>query len=457
MGAKETIVALSSANGRSAIAVIRLSGPATFSIVEACLVPQNTFGMQPARTVGLFVFVNPQNKQEIDHVSAIKYRGPLSFTGEDMVELFCHGGEIVVEKIVTALVDRGAVYGERGEFTRRAYCNGKFDLVKAEAILGLVNSRSEREHASSVGAYFGGYRKSLETWKNAIKGFLRDLEANIEFPDEDDVLRKEKQGDYGKIVDIIKEIEKDINNRQKTKVIEKGINVPIVGIPNAGKSSLFNLLLECDRSIVHWEAGTTRDSISEEVEIGSERIRLVDTAGLRKTKKHVERLGIKKTDEHIRNSALILWVSPADRLISSFEKTMVLSVAKDRTVCIISKEDQGAGAEKKAFCKEENIPVISSCLLDSKQRGKLVSFIKDQIDEKIGTLEMPRLIHNKRQEMVARRLLKNLKDALAVRKSGEEVFAHLLQKALEEISLFVGETTSDEILNSIFSEFCIGK
>jgi tRNA modification GTPase len=457
MGAKDTIVALSSGTGKSAIAVIRLSGPDSFSLMKTCLAPGSSFGKQPAKTVGLFTFVNPQTKQHIDHLTAIKYRRPHSFTGEDMVEVCCHGGEIVVEKILSALLECGAVYADRGEFTRRAYCNGKFDLVKAEAILGIIESRSEQEHASSVAAYFGGYRKSLQVWKNAIKDVLRDIEAAIEFPEEDDVLKKAKAAYQDIIAEIIKEIEEDVKKKEKAKIIEKGINVPIVGIPNAGKSSLFNLLLECDRSIVHWEAGTTRDSISEEVQIGTEKIRLIDTAGLRKTKKLVERIGIKKTEENIRNSAMVIWVTPADRPISADEKTMVLDRAKQRVVCVISKEDLGLAKGKKAFCKKEKIPFVSSCLLDIKQRGRLVSFIKDQIDEKIGTIEIPGVILNKRQETVARRLLKNLKDAHNVRKNGEEIFAGFLHKALEEIGLFVGETTSEEILNSIFSEFCIGK
>lgn len=457
MRAKDTIVALSSGKGRSAIAVIRLSGLDSFSLVESCFAPGSPFNRQPEKTVGLFTFVNPQTKRKIDHITAIKYRGPHSFTGEDMVELFCHGSEIVVEKILTVLVDSGAVYAERGEFTRRAYCNGKFDLISAEAILGIIESRSEQEYASSVDAYFGGCRKRIQTWKKTIKEVLRDIEATIEFPEEDDVVLNRKHKDRDRIGEIVKEIEKDIKNKEKAKIIEKGINIPIVGIPNAGKSSLFNLLLEYDRSIVHWQEGTTRDSVSEEIQIGTEKFRLIDTAGLRKTKKQVELMGIEKTEELIRNSAMVIWVTSADSQTTDHEKDMVSKGAKQRIICIISKEDLGLAAKKKAFCKKENIPFISLCLLDTKQREKLVSFIIDQIDKKIGTIEMPSVIRNQRQELAACRLLQNLKDAQKCRKSGEEVYARFLQKALEDIGQIIGETTSEEILNSIFSEFCIGK
>jgi tRNA modification GTPase len=457
MGDRDTIVALSSGKGRSALAVVRLSGNAAFSIVEACLVPRRSFCGQPPQALRLFTFVNPQTKKEIDQVTAVKYVKPCSYSGEDMVELFCHGSEIVVEKILSVLMDCGAIGAERGDFTRRAFLNGKIDLVKAEAVNQLIECESDRALESSVEAYFGGYRKSLLKWKLAIKAVLAGIEAKIEFPEEDDVLEKKKDKDWKKIEEITKEIKKDIINKEKSKIIENGITIPIVGIPNAGKSSLFNLLLECDRSIVHWEEGTTRDSISEEALFGTEKVRLLDTAGLRDTKNQVEMIGIGKTEETIRNSTLVVWVTAADRKITRHEEAMVAGDANKNVICIISKEDLGNAKGKKAFLKKERIPFVSACLLKKSQRNSLVSFIGDQILKKTSSIEMPSVIHNKRQETIIRHLLQNLKDAEKGLKNGEEVCARYLQKALEDIGQYAGETTSDEILNSIFSEFCIGK
>jgi tRNA modification GTPase len=457
MAARDTVVALSSGKGKGAIAVIRVSGPSSGAIFEKCLVSSKPFKGLPARTIGLFSFVNPQSQKTIDQVTAIKHLRPRSFTGEDMVELFCHGSEVVVEKIISVIMDCGAEYAQRGEFTKRAYLNGKFDLVKAEAINQLIESRSDRALESAVHAYFGGYRKSLFTWKQTIKDILRDLEAKIEFPDEDDVLEKGKDNDKEKIEEILKEIKKDINKKQKAEIIEKGINIPIVGISNAGKSSLFNLLLESDRSIVHWEEGTTRDCVSEEIQIGTEKIRLLDTAGLRKTKNRVEMMGIRKTRDHIHNAAIVIWVTPADRPITRQEKTTVLGEAQPRIICIISKDDLCPAEEKRAFLLREKIPFMSACLIHNRQRGKLISFINRQIGKKTGSIEMPGVIQNKRQENVARSLLQHLEEAREGRNTGEEICVRFLQKALEDLGQFVGETTSEEILNSIFSEFCIGK
>jgi len=457
MGVGKTIVALSSGKAKSAIAVIRLSGPDAFSILEACLPQGPGFGNLPAKTVGLFTFVNPTTRQEIDQITAVRYLGPNSFTGEDLVEVFCHGSEIGVEKILSCLVDCGAVYAERGEFTRRAYWNGKFDLVKAEAILSIIESKSEREYSSSVDAYFGGSRKNIQKWKKTITTVLRDVEAEIEFPGEVDTCKEGGTIRRKSIADIVKDIEKDMKRKQKAKIIEKGINIPIVGIPNAGKSSLFNLLLDCDRSIVHWEEGTTRDSISEEITIGTEKIRLIDTAGLRETESKVEQLGIGKTREYIVNSAMVLWVTPANKLLSTHEKAMVLETAKDRTICVISKEDQGAAREKITFLEKEKIPWTSACLLNETHREGLVSFIAEEIKQRTDSMDVPDVIRNKRQEDVARSLLENLRQAQTTIMNGEEVCALFLQKALEDISGLVGETTNEDILNSIFSEFCIGK
>jgi tRNA modification GTPase len=457
MRAKDTIVALSSGKGRSAISVIRLSGPESCALVEPCLASATSFCRLPAKAVGLFTFVDPHSKRLIDHLTAVKYHSPHSFTGENMVELFCHGSEIVVEKILMVLVRRGAVYAERGEFTQRAYWNGKFDLLSAEAILGIVDSKSEQQLASSVDAYFGGSRRILEAWKNAISNALRDTEAAIEFPEEGDVVAKERQKSKDEIGRIIKEIEKDIAMKEKARIIERGITVPIVGIPNAGKSSLFNMLLECDRSIVHWKEGTTRDSISEEILIGGEKIRLVDTAGLRKTRNQVEKLGIEKTEALIRMSAMIIWVSPADTGITPYEEKMAKGGGKSRLVCIISKDDMGSAGSKKSFCENENIPFVSACLLNTKHREDIVSFISKQIDTRLSGLEIPSVIRNQRQEAVVSNILQDLKDAQDGRRCGDEVYARFLRKALDDIGQIIGETTSEEIIKSIFSEFCIGK
>jgi tRNA modification GTPase len=451
---ENTIAALSTGKAKSAIAVVRVSGKDAFSIVGKCLEPSKTFQKIAPNHIHLYKIISSQSQKTIDQVTAIKYKAPKSYTGEDMVEVLCHGGEIIIEKILSEFLKNGAVIAEKGEFTRRAYLNGKLDLVKAEAILGLIDSRAEKEYEAAIDTYLGGYKQKLLQWKNSIKEIVRDIEAEIEFPEEDDV-RKHKKEQINKVVKIRKEIESEVKKKKKSEVIEKGVNVPIVGITNAGKSSLFNLLLECDRSIVHWEEGTTRDMVGEDILLAGEKIRLLDTAGLRNTENPVEKIGIKKTWEYINNAALFIWVTPADTQITEHEKLLLKE--KGKTICIISKTDLMSGKIKKEFCRTNVIPCISACLMDKQEREKIIGFIGKQAEKILGSFSFSYLIRNQRQRYLAEQMVKRLRAVEKHSGSGAEIWSLQLRDVLNEIGEFVGETTSEEILESIFSEFCIGK
>jgi tRNA modification GTPase len=454
INSENTIAALSTGKAKSAIAVIRVSGKDAFSIVGKCLDSSSTFQKIAPNFIHLYRFVSRQYQKTVDQVTAVKYKAPNSFTGEDMVEVFCHGGEIIIEKILSEFLKNGAVIAERGEFTRRAYLNGKLDLVKAEAIQGLIDSRAEKEYEAAINSYTGGYKQILLQWKNATKEILRDIEAEIEFPEEDDV-RKNKKEKINKVIKIRKDIELELKKKKKSEIIEKGVNVPIVGITNAGKSSLFNLLLECDRSIVHWEEGTTRDMVGEDILLAGEKIRLLDTAGLRNTKNPVEKIGIKKTREYINNAALFIWVTPANTPITEHEKLLVKE--KGKIICVISKTDLMSGKIKKEFCGKNSIPSIGACLTDKQEREKIIGFIGKQVEKILGSFTLSCLVRNQRQGHLAERMAKKLRAVEKISDSGAEIWSSCLRDVLNDIGEFVGETTSEEILESIFSEFCIGK
>jgi tRNA modification GTPase len=300
----------------------------------------------------------------------------------------------------------------------------------------------------------GGYKQKLLQWKNTIKEILRDIEAEIEFPEEDDV-RNNKKEQIKKIVKTRKEIELEVKKKEKSEVIEKGINVPIVGITNAGKSSLFNLLLESDRSIVHWEEGTTRDMVGEDILLAGEKIRLLDTAGLRNTENPVEKIGIKKTWEYIHNTALFIWVTPADAHITEHE--MVLIKEKGKKICVISKTDLMNGKTKKEFCRKNGIPCIGASLTDKQERERIVGFIGKWVEKTLGSFVFSNIIRNQRQRYIAKRMAERLHTVESLCDPGEEILSLHLRNVLDDIGDFVGETTNEEILNSIFSEFCIGK
>jgi tRNA modification GTPase len=455
MGSR-TIAALSSAKGRGAISVIRVSGCRAFEILEKCLEPQMVFRKSPARRVNLYTFVSPLTENPVDQVTAVKYVGPASFTGEDMVELFCHGGEFVAEKILSALVDGGADLADRGEFTRRAFLNGKFDLLHAEAILGIIESRSKREYEASLEAFMGESSRRLAAWRDLIKNLVRDVDASIEFPEEEDVQNSTKML-IKRIAETRKDMERELNLSRKSHSIEKGIIVPIVGIPNAGKSSLFNLLVGYDRSIVHWKEGTTRDGVGEEVEIADQRVTLLDTAGLRDADNDVEKIGIKKTREYMGKASLVIWVTPADAELTSMEEQILAKEGQSKFVAVISKRDLADTTPKERVLVEKKIPFVSCCLLDTKDRENLVAFAEVAVRKRIGPIAISSVLLAKRHESLAARIVEELRQAENNGGAGEEVAAAGLRRALSLFAELIGETTNEEILASIFSQFCIGK
>jgi tRNA modification GTPase len=456
MNPNDTITSLSTSRGKGAVALIRISGKNAFSIVEKCIKPPQKFVECAPQLIKLYRIKEASTGKTIDQIMAVKYYKPHSFTGEDIVELFCHGGELVVEKILALLLNEGAVLAEKGEFTRRAYLNGKIDLNQAEAIKEMIDSRSDYEFASAISTYFGENKEKIVKWKNEIKKILRDIEAGLEFPEEDDI-NNHISNTKEQINLIRKEIEVEIKKKEKAQLIEKGIIIPVIGVPNAGKSSLFNLLLECDRAIVHWEEGTTRDSIGEELLIVGEKVSIFDTAGIRETDNTVEKSGIKKTIDLIQKAALVVWVSPADKEISLYEKEMIIEKIKGRGICIVSKIDIGNGKKKMDLCKNNKIPCIEACLLNKEEREKVVEFIGNHIKKTTMSFEMSGIVRNKRHERTARKIADELYLAQENRSFGEEIQAIYLNKALDDIGVLAGETTSEEIINSIFSEFCIGK
>ncbi len=452
----KTIAAISTPRGIGAIAVIRISGPGAIQLVGKCLASSSSFFASPARSVGLYQLISPRTGKQIDEVTAVKYVSPRSFTGEDMVELFCHGGEIIVDKALTMILDEGIALAERGEFSRRAFLNDKFDLLKAESVLGLVESKTEKEYSSAINAYQGSASKKLKEWKEDVVSVLRDVEAAIEFPDEGDVQDANKDYVF-RISEIRKKIEMELIRRERSRLIEKGIMIPVVGISNAGKSSFFNLVLGFERAIVHSEEGTTRDGIGEYVEIGGERITLMDTAGLRETKNDVERLGIEKTLNYLLSAPLMVWVSPANRDIMPAEAKLLQETDSSRIVCVVSKVDLADAGEKMALCEKYGISCLKTCLLNIGERSTIVDFLGNVIRERIGSMETSDVVRTARHEMISKQMVGNLIEIESAGSFGDEIMAEKLKLVLSDIAEFAGETSSAQILDSIFSKFCIGK
>jgi tRNA modification GTPase TrmE len=331
-----TIAALSTPPGRGALAVIRLTGDGSHNVFAGVIAQKEKFGKEFPRRIGVYTIVDETADNgdtaytAIDEVTAVKYNAPSSYTGEDMVEIFCHGGAVIPAKILDALFRQGAKAAGRGEFSRRALVNGKIGVLKAESIKELIDSQTETHLRSARLAYFGKQSESIERLKQEVIAVLSDIESRIEFDEDDDVAESKQRlasANKEKLKKIVTELEDDLQRGDRVKALDEGIIVTIAGPANAGKSSLFNEILGYDRSIVHDRPGTTRDIVSERLSIDGVTVKLFDSAGIRETGDAVERLGIDRTRAAVAEAHVILWVTSASEAFWEGECDGILGAA----------------------------------------------------------------------------------------------------------------------------------
>ncbi len=455
MERNDTIIALATPPGIGALAVIRISGPQTIALLKKKIVEQERFIKADARKLGIYRFLD--RGDVIDEITAIKYSAPRSFTGEDMVEIICHGGSVVPKGILEVLVDAGARYAGKGEFTRRAYSNGKTNLTKAESINQIVNSTTLKQHKSAISSYLGEYQSLINNWQSKIQDILADIESVIEFGEDDDVVLHDmtqsirRKGKELK-VNVIGELEK----RKKIKEVEKGVSIAIVGPANAGKSSLLNLLLGYERAIVDKNAGTTRDFITEKREIGGVPTTLIDTAGLKKSTKGVEKKGLERSRELIISCKIILWVTAADDGIKDEEKT-IQKQYNQKILGIINKVDLSIGKKKEQMFKDNDIYYEKISALRTSDRKKVEKFIEKEVQKTYNNIQYDCVISNKRQEKIIEEILKELINIEKTVAGQEEIDAEFYREIIKKLEEFTGKRSTEELLNKIFDEFCIGK
>lgn len=452
MKKSETISALATPPGKSALAIIRLSGPEAFEIVSRSLMEKNLFKQAPARYVGLYTVVNVKNKDPVDLITAIKYAAPRSFTGENMVEIICHGGPRVVEEIAVALFSAGAKPAGRGAFSQRAYENGKIDLMRAEAIRGIIESTGDIDLACARKLYSKGL-KNFSEWRTKLLELCKKVEADIEFEENVDEIEEKS---IGKIEEFLKVIEKEIKKREKIKSVENFIPVIIAGPVNAGKSSLFNLLLGQNRNIVHSDPGTTRDLISERMWICGYQISLIDSAGIRDTNHEIEKEGIKRSRAEMEKAGIILWITDATEPLSDEEIKEIETVDRNKIICVINKTDLSHGNRKKEILENLKIETLAISIKENKNIGLLIEKTGLLIKAIHNSIEIPDLFLNQRHEEIGKILYNEMCCAKDSWKS-PEIAAYHLRNGIQLLDEIFGKTDNEEVLNRIFSSFCIGK
>lgn len=462
METKDTICALATPPGTGAIALIRVSGDDSFSIIDRIFTPaKKDLSIADAGTHTI-VFGNIKSDDElIDEVLVYVYREPNSYTGQDSVEISCHGSPWIQQKIIETLIQKGARLANAGEFTMRAFLNGKFDLSQAEAVADLIASNSKYSHDLALDQMRGGFSQKIKELRTELVNFASLIELELDFSEED-----VEFADREKINEILKKLKAEIsallNSFSIGNVLKKGIPVAIVGKPNVGKSTLLNTILQEEKAIVSEIPGTTRDSIEDTIIIDGVAFRFIDTAGLRVSEDKVETIGIERTMEKIKQAKIILFVfDVATCDIEQVQEVLeehrhLIEDPTKRTILIGNKIDQLVEIPKgfKDLVEKETLFV-------SAKRKENINLISDSLLKSVNTDQISdnTIVSNARHYEALSRSMDAIKDIEQGFEKGipSDLIATDIRQALHHLGAITGEITTDEILGNIFSKFCIGK
>lgn len=452
---KDTIVALSTAPGVGAIAVIRMSGDQAIAIIAGVFKGKD---LLHAEANTLHFGRIEEGATIVDEVVVGVFRSPRSYTGEDIVEVSCHGSPYIQQQILTLLVAQGARMAKPGEFTMRAFLNGKMDLTQAEAVADLIAAQSQASHDVAMKQMRSGYGDALKNLRYELIHFASLIELELDFSEED-VEFAERSHLMHLINKICSELDRLIKSFSLGNVIRNGVETVIAGRPNAGKSTLLNALLNEDRAIVSDIAGTTRDTIEAELNIKGVRFRLIDTAGIREAKDEIEKIGVAKTLEKIKTATLLIYVFDVHSMTPEEVRADLDSLVSsgDNMLVIANKIDALGGEERAAlFTKVNPDGFISSLQKVNIERLKEAMFARI-VHEDI-TLEDAVVTNARHLEALrkARTTMAEVQDALAHKTSGE-LTALSIRYALNAIGEITGEVTNEDLLDNIFRKFCIGK
>ena len=458
-GAADTIVALATPQGRSALAIVRLSGPRAFTIAGAMVHP---WPDAPRRAI-LSNIENQDTGMPLDQALVIRYDGPHSYTGEDLVELMTHGGLLVPQTIIAALIESGARQATPGEFTRRAVLNGKLDITQAEAISDLIDARSRRAQGVALAQLDGGLSRRIAGLRTALIEIEALLAYDIDFPDEDDgpvpaerISRATEK--------VLAELAGLRATASAGELIREGAVVVLAGAPNVGKSSLFNALLGQSRAIVTDIPGTTRDALEAVIDAGPWSLRLIDTAGLRETSDQVERLGIEMSERYIDRAALVLACGDAIPAIDA-----VVPRIRDRTTAPIivvhtkiDRDDADLLSDRyQSSAVPEELPAIGVSAETGQGLDALVELMVEQLTVRHGEvpLDAPMLTRARHHQAVdeATRELEHFRIAWDAGQLPLPIVATHLRSAVVALEELIGLVDVDDVLDRVFSAFCVGK
>ena len=449
----DTICAISTALGVGAISIVRVSGPNAIEIVNKIFKGKDLCKVD-SHTINYGYIMD--NNEVIDEVLVSVMLAPKTYTTEDIIEINCHGGISTTNKVLELLLTNGARLAEPGEFTKRAFLNGRIDLIEAESVGDLINSETEKSMKLSLNGVTGNITNLVNLIRKELVSISANIEVNIDYPEYEDAIVLTNELIKPKIITIKKELENLLKESQNSKLIKNGIDVAIVGKPNVGKSSLLNTLLEEEKAIVTTIAGTTRDIVEGKIILDGIILNLIDTAGLRETNDIVEQIGVNKSKEIINSSDLIILVLNYNEEITKEELDLINELKNKKLIVYINKND----LEKKL---DESKIKTNNIVYGNTKEYKNLNDLKNKIRElfNLGELESSNLnyLSNSRQISLVKKSIDVLDNTLNSIENNIEIdlLAIDIKECFDLLGEIIGSTYKDELLDEIFSNFCLGK
>jgi tRNA modification GTPase len=458
---EDTIAAIATAYGEGGIGIIRISGPEAKSILDKLFIPKNLESTEHIANRRLYYgnVVDKAKNQRIDEVLAVFMNGPRTYTAEDVAEIYCHGSIISLRKILDLALQHGARLAEKGEFTKRAFLNGRLDLTQAEAVIDVIRAKTEKGFHVAVDQMEGALSEKIRSLRSIIMDLLVDVTVNLDYPDEDieeltyDALEKS-------LMLINDNIDRLLATADTGRIIREGLHVAIIGKPNVGKSSLMNALLKESRAIVTEIPGTTRDTIEEVLTIQDIPVRLVDTAGIRETEDVIEKIGIEKSKESFNKADLVIFMIDGSRPLSEEDFRIINHIDDNKTIVMINKTDlgqtvsdqeiksllPGAATIKAAIREDKGIEELEQKILSLVYGGKVKQ-------------EESLLITNVRHYNLLRSAKEASKDALDMARNREALdFIEVdIKRCWELLGEIIGDSVTEDIIDQVFERFCLGK
>jgi len=453
----DTIAAIATAAGEGGIGIVRISGDNALNILNKVFVPVSE-STKP-RFLSYGHVKDPDTGKIIDEVMAVYMKGPFSYTAEDVAEIQCHGSIVSLRKILALVLANGARLAEKGEFTKRAFLNGRLDLTQAEAVIDLIRAKTEKSFDIALNQLEGVFSLKIKEIREKLVDILVNLTVNIDYPDEDI-----EEMTYDKLSKGLSEVGDSIEELLCTaapgKIINEGLKVSIVGKPNVGKSSLMNALIGENRAIVTDIPGTTRDTIEESVSINGIPVIITDTAGIHETDDIIEKIGISRSKEAFNNADLIILVIDGSEELSEEDKEIIEHVGNRNVIVLINKQDKGQVISKEEIEKAvKGAHVIETAVSLGKGIDELACQIENLVYGGKVSQKDSMMVTNVRHERILKDAFQSVNDALNMTEMRQPLeFIDIdVNRCYELLGEIIGETASDDIIDKVFERFCLGK